>query len=59
MPNALSKEQDASDLKGGSSHNDCQDKVCGLCYCESGYKASRIVSDAQEEAIRKKNLMNS
>ena len=34
------------------SHDDCRSKVCAVCYCRSGSKAVKKVSDRHETAIK-------
>ena len=49
MPSIHSKECVESQAL---THDKCRDKICVICYSESGYKASRIVTASQEKLIR-------
>ena len=35
------------------THEQCRLKVCAVCYCKSGQKATKVVTETQETLIQK------
>ena len=52
MPSFLQTENEFLSVK--MTHDKAREKICALCFSENGHKATRLITDFQEKAIKER-----